>query len=363
MENLDLTTLSNHELLHNVRRLAAAERKVTLQLLHHINELERRRCYNEIGFATAFDFLTKGLGYSEPAAWRRIQAARILRAVPDAGAKIESGELNITTLSKAQTAIRNEEKRTGEKISSEMRAEVLTKIETGFAEKHRTTNDVDRNLRAMFPESLSATDLVRVIDDEHVRAHVTFTHAQIEKINRLKEVLAHRNFGASLAEIIEAAVDELLERRDPLKRIVTQRNSAGGGALRKTSRDNSTLRTDNDKSGVESPSNSENLNANRAPIKPSVRNFVLRRDGGQCQFPRFENGRDETTSTDEAKRQTSCGLICGSRFQVEVDHIVARANGGTNEPENLRVLCRTHNFHAAELAFGKEQMEIFRKND
>jgi 5-methylcytosine-specific restriction endonuclease McrA len=34
---------------------------------------------------------------------------------------------------------------------------------------------------------------------------------------------------------------------------------------------------------------------------------------------------------------------CGTTKDLTVDHIVALAHGGTNDPSNLRVLCRRHN--------------------
>jgi 5-methylcytosine-specific restriction endonuclease McrA len=53
--------------------------------------------------------------------------------------------------------------------------------------------------------------------------------------------------------------------------------------------------------------------------------MVFRRDRGLCQF------------------KTAEGKICGSRYQIEIDHIVPVSAGGTNSFENLRCLCRAHN--------------------
>jgi 5-methylcytosine-specific restriction endonuclease McrA len=39
---------------------------------------------------------------------------------------------------------------------------------------------------------------------------------------------------------------------------------------------------------------------------------------------------------------------CGSQYALEIDHIMPLALGGSNEPQNLRLLCRAHNqFFAA----------------
>lgn len=52
------------------------------------------------------------------------------------------------------------------------------------------------------------------------------------------------------------------------------------------------------------------------------------------------------TGIDEYIDQTS-GTKCSSTFQLQVDHVHPLALGGSNQPENLRVLCRTHNQLAA----------------
>jgi hypothetical protein len=56
---------------------------------------------------------------------------------------------------------------------------------------------------------------------------------------------------------------------------------------------------------------------------------------------------EQCTFRDEA------GERCPQRGHLELDHVEARALGGTNEPSNLRVRCRRHNRLAAEDVFGK----------
>lgn len=48
---------------------------------------------------------------------------------------------------------------------------------------------------------------------------------------------------------------------------------------------------------------------------------------------------------------------CGSTYALEIDHILPRAKGGGDDPENLRLLCRSCNQRAAIEAFGLANME------
>ena len=61
-------------------------------------------------------------------------------------------------------------------------------------------------------------------------------------------------------------------------------------------------------------------------IPAPVRREVWLRDGGCCSYVDPHSGRR-----------------CGSRFLLELDHIVPFALGGSSEPGNLRVLCAAHN--------------------
>jgi hypothetical protein len=261
--------------------------------------------------------LVKDLGYSESAAYRRMQAARILQAVPEAAGKLESGALGLTVLSKVQTLIRADEKRTGERMSIQEKSEILTKVEScsGREAEHR--------LAQHFPEVAAVpSEKVRAISEDQISVQVTFTRVQFEKLKRIQELLSHTHLGSSSAELLDAAMDVFLEKKDPLKRTVKPRAAPCDTAV------------EVDVPDVQ-PANS---------LKPSTRNVMLRKSGGQCEY-----------------RETKMGHRCASRHFLEIDHIRPRGLGGTNHPDNLRVLCRTHNLLVAERVFGREKIEAFRR--
>jgi 5-methylcytosine-specific restriction endonuclease McrA len=66
-----------------------------------------------------------------------------------------------------------------------------------------------------------------------------------------------------------------------------------------------------------------------------VKDIVWARDGGSCSYPRAGGGR------------------CGARGGLEFDHIVPWALGGpSDDPKNIRLLCRGHNQEEARRLFG-----------
>jgi hypothetical protein len=94
-----LSGLSDRDLLSRVKDLAARERALTLEILAHLIEVERRRLHVGLGFASMFDYCTRHLRYSSSSAARRIHTARCLRDYPETYRLLEKNEVNLSTVS------------------------------------------------------------------------------------------------------------------------------------------------------------------------------------------------------------------------------------------------------------------------
>ena len=114
-----LTQLPDTLLLAETVRCVAAERSATLSVLSCLQEIEDRQLFAQEGFSSLFEMCTQRFGYSEAAALRRIDAMRVLRRVPAAGEKIESGELKLSQLAQVQTFLRTERRDAGKSYSPE----------------------------------------------------------------------------------------------------------------------------------------------------------------------------------------------------------------------------------------------------
>ncbi|MBL7687874.1 MAG: hypothetical protein JNJ49_07545, partial [Bdellovibrionaceae bacterium] len=60
-----------------LRRLVVKERTLLADIIALLKEIDRRQVYLELGFPSLFEYLVNGVGYSEGAAQRRIDAARL----------------------------------------------------------------------------------------------------------------------------------------------------------------------------------------------------------------------------------------------------------------------------------------------
>lgn len=95
---MNLKHLTDKTLLENTRKLALAEREITVKVLHHLKEIDSRKLYSDLGFSSLFDYCVRELGYSAGSAHRRISSARLLGEIPSIEKKIEAGLLNLTNV-------------------------------------------------------------------------------------------------------------------------------------------------------------------------------------------------------------------------------------------------------------------------
>src|SRR6187402_3396025 len=98
--------MTNQQLITELKLKVSAEKSLTLEVIKLLSELDRRKCYLELGFSSLFDFAVRELGYEEGAANRRISAARLMREIPEVEEKVESGELNLSNLTQANQFFR-----------------------------------------------------------------------------------------------------------------------------------------------------------------------------------------------------------------------------------------------------------------
>jgi ATP phosphoribosyltransferase regulatory subunit HisZ len=97
---MNLKIISNQTLLEATQKLVLEERKLNLDILHHLKEIELRKLHLELGFSSLFEYTVQSLGYSEDAAYRRISAMRLMKSLPQIEEKIASGSLSFNHNSK-----------------------------------------------------------------------------------------------------------------------------------------------------------------------------------------------------------------------------------------------------------------------
>lgn len=93
-----LTSLSDGQLLSEVKRLAAHERQATAQLIGSLAELDARKLYVGLGYSSLFAYCVEALGLTEDATWARIEAARAVQRFPFILERLASGAVTLTAV-------------------------------------------------------------------------------------------------------------------------------------------------------------------------------------------------------------------------------------------------------------------------
>ena len=95
---MNLSDLSDAELLSKLGVLLGSERELTARLVAHLGEVEERRLHLEAGYSSMFDFCVRRLHLSEGEAYRRIVAARLARRFPVIYSRLASGAVHLSAL-------------------------------------------------------------------------------------------------------------------------------------------------------------------------------------------------------------------------------------------------------------------------
>ena len=324
-----LKSLNREELISQTDLLVKKEREVTAELIRHLCEIEARRLHLELGFGSMFEFLTKYYSYSEGAADRRLSAMRLSKSVPGVMEAIETGTLSLSAASQAHHFFQREEK-AGKKYSAERKAEVTQTL----AGKSR--RDCEQELLRLSPQSAIPAERERVISPDQVEIRFVADAKLAAKLKRIKQLLSHHG-DLGYAELIERIADQALKKLDPLERPEkTSSVKSPQPANSPEARIHETppaVQNENIPSTIQPRLKKGIVGRPKLPI--ADRRFIWARAQGACEYVDPQSGRR-----------------CGSRWALEIDHIVPLAKSGAHERGNLRLCCRSHNQWLAIQQFG-----------
>lgn len=318
---MDLKNLSDQVLMEKTEILVQEEREILTAVLHHLLEIEHRRLFADFGFKSLYDFTVRKLGYSEDQAYRRIAAMRLLKELPQMEEKINKGEVSLSHIGLAQSFFKKEAK----KLSADQKMDLLERISnTSVREAERITLSLSSEITPKKP------DRVKAISENEVEIYFSVDKSLQEKIETLRGLLAHQHPGITLGELFEKLCDLGLKEWNP--------SSPAASRKRRVA----------------------NILSRQKQAK--VRNEVGAMN--TTNIMGTENTTIECTNTLEVRRlifrraQNKCEN-CGSQYALQVDHIFARALGGTDSPGNLRLLCRSCNQRAAVKQLGAKKMSAY----
>ncbi|MCC6138212.1 MAG: HNH endonuclease [Bdellovibrionaceae bacterium] len=319
---MDFSTLTNNHLISSFDGLVKNERKITGQILECICEIDKRKIYLEKNYTSLFDYLVKDFGYSAGAAMRRIDGARLLREIPDIGEKFENGSLTLSQATQIQKASRELKKMKRTAISALEKRDLVLKIENS------NQKDTAKTIAAVFDLPVLPIQKETFHKNQSVTLTITLTHAQMHALEQAKNMISHSVPSNNWAETIAYLAKKELSRRSG-KRLSAIDPTTAAVALKN---EKMTAKTREQVPLVDDGAAIEGTFVN------SPRHSVRKRRAIPLPLRKKLLHPHATCA-----HMNSTGVRClNSRF-LQIDHIKSWSRGGSDDFENLQVLCGVHN--------------------
>ena len=334
----NLTELSNRELIGQLEKLVAQEKETTSEIIRNLAEVEIRKLHLELGYSSLFDYVTKGLGYSESAALRRIKVARAGAKVPQIFNYLAEEKVSLSALDVSSGVLIKED---GVKVLEELKGKTREEAECVAASfspvtpqstkdkiKKIVISSPDPETDLFFQSEEFPTNSLRIRSGGKLeKFKISFSVGEefMEKLKRAQDLMFEGNPDDLLLEnFFGEALDLYVQKHCPKEKLKRREERE---AKKEQQADTEISSTSKD--------NTRSQPLTRY-IPSAMRDKVLQKDNYQCSYVSLN------------------GTRCRCKTTLEVDHIKPFGIGGKTELDNLRVLCASHNLHAARKVFGAE---------
>ena len=233
-----LCFLSDSELVARLPTLVQAERHAMADVIEHLVEMERRRLYLTLAVSSLYRYCIQRLGYAEDAALKRHRVAKLALRLPQVLDELRAGSIHLTGLFLLSTHLTEDN---ASALLGEARGKSRRQIEELIA-RCLPRPDVPPSLEPLSPEVSGPAETEQLLlgaappagagappvtcskTGERARARleplspsrlrVEFTaRAELyEKLEEARELLSHALPSGDLGELVERAVDALIEQ-------------------------------------------------------------------------------------------------------------------------------------------------------
>ena len=297
-----LRDATDDQLLERLNSLVAQSNRLEADLVAHIGAVDERRLFARFAFSSTFAYCTQALHLSEARA-----AHRSKREIDELVAEL-SPRPDVAAAIRRLPAMQ----RMASQPESDGRLATASEVqgEKALAAQAPAELSPGRVATAEFVQPRAGTEPPKIEALSPARYKVQFTaSAELrDKLERLTALMRAEVPSGDIAQLIEQAVTEKLARLEA-KRF--GRSTAPGQKLQAT-----------------------NTKPVSRHVRAAVRRAVYERDGDRCRF------------VDEHGRR------CSEATRLEFHHRHPFAMGGDHSPENLSLLCSTHNRRMAEIDYG-----------
>jgi hypothetical protein len=284
---MELNQLGDKQLIESTERSLQTSREAEVEILRHFREIETRRLWVHAG--SLYKFLANEFHLTDDQIYPRLQAMRLMTAIPEVEQRLEDGQLSVTNALKAQRVFTSESKQ--RKVPLEERREVLESLQ------NISTRAADKVLAEKYPAAQALPEKVKPVAKNQNLIQFYVDDEMLRQIDELKAKYSHQMPSGKMEDLIKILIHMERRQPQPRKRV--------------------TLKT----------------RSRHIPIAVK-REMEKSRTDGCCYL------------------NPASGERCGSQHFLQLDHIHEYSRGGLNLSHNLRWLCGFHNRNRGETGRG-----------
>ena len=229
--NSTVSGLSDDQLLEQTGKLARLDHQIQVFVIDHLCEIDARQLYLRRGYSSPFDYVTRGLGYSAAAAWRRINAMKLCVRIEGVRERLRDGSLTLDAAAQLQAAFERRDRERAREARSAMAgagsaARPYRSAPAGPARPSapkalveeaagKSTRQVMQMLAEVDPALVVPADKVRPLSEGRWELKVAIDTECQRGLEQLKGLLTHVDPHMTLGQLVGRLVKEGLERHDP----------------------------------------------------------------------------------------------------------------------------------------------------
>ena len=195
---------SNEQLLVEAKDRVTRETAATLEVLHLLLEIEKRRAFADRSYPSLFEFCVNFLGYKRGAAYRRILAMRALKEFPEIEEKVGDGSLALMTIAQAQGYFKAKERK-NTPLPRDQKKKILKELE------NKTARETEAFFLKIQP-NISKPESLKEIDNENFEWTTKLPGKTRQKLDQFRLLLGREGNHLENIDVIDRALGIAIER-------------------------------------------------------------------------------------------------------------------------------------------------------
>jgi 5-methylcytosine-specific restriction endonuclease McrA/cell fate (sporulation/competence/biofilm development) regulator YlbF (YheA/YmcA/DUF963 family) len=189
-----------------------------------------------------------------------------------------------------------------------------------------SVRQAEKKLAEQFPQAQVSVEKIKPISESRTKIELSCSNELVAKLEKLKHLLAHKNFDGRLEGVMDAIADIALEKLDPERRQASRPATKPASSKISPQRQVSVAQ----RKEYTKVAKTENLQATTGIarsryISTEAKRKVWIRAQSQCEY------------------MSRMGKRCQGKHGLQIDHMISHSRGGSNDFNNLQLLCGAHN--------------------